>query len=136
MAEGKDTNVQGEPEDELLKSVKAIDEKLQGVEYHLITQADSLSDDKYYSVAYKIYMNLIWFNGEVGTGAGDVAGGADFRPTDVQLEIFDAIDKELKAVSTDYRNVIEKDLATFNRSLADRGITPVVGVAEPAKTSN
>ena len=136
MAEGKDTNVQGEPEDELLKSVKAIDEKLQGMEYRLITQADSLSDDKYYSVAYKIYMNLIWFNAEVGTGAGDVAGGADFRPTDVQLEIFDAIDKELKAVSTDYRNVIEKDLATFNRSLADRGITPVVGVAEPAKTSN
>ena len=136
LSEGKDTNDKSGPEDELLKSVKAMDEKLQGVEYRLITKADSLSDDKYYSVAYKIYMNLIWFNGEVGTGAGDVAGGADFRPTDMQLEIFDTIDKELKAVSADYRNVIEKDLAAFNRSLADRGITPVVGTSETTKPSN
>jgi hypothetical protein len=135
-SEAKDNKVSDESGDELLKSVKAMDEKLQGVEYRLITKADSLSDDKYYSVAYKIYLNLIWFNGEVGTGAGDVAGGADFRPTDTQLEIFDSMDKELKAVSADYRNVIEKDLAAFNRSLAERGITPTVGVANPAMASN
>ena len=37
------------------------------------------SDDKYFQQAYRVYMNLIWLNGEVGPGAGDVAGGADFR---------------------------------------------------------
>lgn len=112
--------------DELLKSVKSMDEKLQGLEYRLIAPSSSLSDDKYYSVAYKVYLNLIWLNGEVGTGAGDVAGGADFRPTDVDVQIFNKIDKELKAVQAEYRGVVEKNLAEFNRSLADHGITPAV----------
>jgi hypothetical protein len=47
-----------------------------------------------------------------------------------------SIDKELKAVTADYRNVIEKDLAAFNRSHTDRGITPVVGTSERTKPSN
>ena len=129
----KESGGESKPEDELLKSVKGMDDKLQSLEYRLITPADSLSDDKYYSVAYKVYMNLVWLNGEVGTGAGDVAGGADFRPTDSEVEIFDGIDKELKAVQADYRRLVEKDLAEFNHSLADRGITPVVGAS---KSSN
>jgi hypothetical protein len=107
-----------------------MDEKLQSLEYRLITREDSLSDDKYYTDAYKVYLNLIWLNGEVGTGAGDVAGGADFRPTEADLEIFDGIDKELKAVEVDYHGIVEKDLTAFNHSLADRGITPVVAVAQ------
>ena len=43
------------------------------------------SDDKYFQQAYRVYMNLIWLNGEVGPGAGDVAGGADFPPTDTSV---------------------------------------------------
>ena len=124
--------VPDKPEDTLEKSVQSMDEKLQSLEYRLITREDSLSDDKYYSVAYKVYLNLIWLNGQVGTGAGDVAGGADFRPTQADLEIFDGIDKELKAVEADYHSIVEKDLTAFNHSLADRGITPVLAVAEKA----
>ena len=112
-------------DDELLKSIKSVDDRLQGLEYRLITPADSLSDDKYYSDQYKVYLNLIWLNGEVGDGAGDVAGGADFRPTDVEPQLFQELDRELKAVQADYRGFVEKDLAEFNRSLADHGITPV-----------
>jgi hypothetical protein len=116
----------GKPQDDLVKSVKTMDGKLQELEYRLITPADAVSDDKYYSVAYKVYLNLIWLNGEVGTGAGDVAGGADFRPTDADVKIFDGIDKELKAVEADYRAFVAKDLSDFNRALADRGMTPPV----------
>ena len=47
---------------------------MQDVEYRFISRADALSDDKYYSIPEKIYLQLIWLNGEVGTGAGDVAG--------------------------------------------------------------
>ena len=123
----------GKPADDLLQSIKDMGGKLQGLEYRLITPADSLSDDKYYSDAYKIYLNLIWLNGEVGTGAGDVAGGADFRPTDADQQIFESIDQQLKAVKADYSAVLEKDLPAFNHSLADRGITPIVAEAERAK---
>jgi len=135
--EGEETQTTAaRKEEDLLKPVKAMDDKLQSIEYRLITPADSLSDDKYYSEAYKIYLNLIWLNGEVGTGAGDVAGGADFRPTDADLQIFDLIDQQLKAVQADYSAVLRKDLPEFNRALADRGITPIVGAAESGSKSD
>src|SRR5207237_872588 len=68
----------------------ALDAKLLGVELRLLTKSDLNSDDKYYVEAYKVYLNLIWLAGEVGTGAGDVAGGADSRPTDTSLEVLAA----------------------------------------------
>ena len=43
------------------------------------------SDDKYFPEAYKVYMNLIWLGGGVGTGASDEAGGADYKPRDAAL---------------------------------------------------
>ena len=63
----------------------AIDHKLQDVEYKLITRADALSDDKYFQTAYKLYLNFIWLNGEIGTGAGDVAGTGDYGPTETAI---------------------------------------------------
>src|SRR6185437_2411850 len=59
----------------------AEEKKLLDVELQLLSRSSMQSDDKYYPEQYKVYMNLIWFNGEIGTGAGDVAGGADHRPT-------------------------------------------------------
>ena len=42
-------------------------------------------------------MNLLWLSGEIGSGAGDVAGGADFRPTDASLQVLATIEKDLAA---------------------------------------
>ena len=67
------------------------------MELLLITKSDMQSDDKYYQEQYKVYMNLIWFNGVVGLGGGDVAGGADYRPTDASTQILDGIEKDLAA---------------------------------------
>src|SRR6266705_2384453 len=41
------------------------------------------------------YLNLIWLNAEVGTGGGDVAGGADFPPTDTQLDTLRLIEIDM-----------------------------------------
>ena len=64
----------------LLKQVSEMDKKLFDLEARLLEPAQMTSDDKYFQQAYRVYMNLIWLNGEVGPGAGDVAGGADFAP--------------------------------------------------------
>ena len=69
---------------ELLKATEDLDKKLQTIEYRLASPALLNSDDKYFVEPYKVYLNLIWLNAEVGTGGGDVAGGADFAPTDTQ----------------------------------------------------
>ncbi len=72
---------------ELLRTVQAMDSRMQAVEFKLISRSDANSDDKYYVEPYKIYLNLIWLNGEVGTGAGDVAGGANYGLTETVQEI-------------------------------------------------
>jgi hypothetical protein len=112
---------------ELLKSVQDMDQKMQTVEYKLITKALSTSDDKYFIAAYNVYFNLIWLNGEVGTGAGDVAGGADYGPTDTALDLTAMIEKDLAAAKAEYRTLMDKDVPAFNKSLAASGVTPVSG---------
>jgi photosystem II stability/assembly factor-like uncharacterized protein len=116
---------------DLLKSVDDMNKKLQSVEYQLVSESDLNSDDKYYVEPYKVYLNLIWLNGEVGTGAGDVAGGADWRPTDSDMAVLASIEKDLGTAKAGYRQVLDKDLTAFNRSLAQHGVTPIVA-AQPA----
>jgi len=110
---------------ELLRSVHNMDQKMQDVEYKLVSKALATSDDKYFISAYKIYFNLLWLNGEVGTGAGDVAGGADFGPTDTAKSLTDMIEKDLTAVKAEYRTLMDKDVPAFNRTLVAGGVTPI-----------
>ena len=98
-----------------------MDKKLFDVEAKLLEPAQMTSDDKYFQQAYRVYMNLIWLNGEVGPGAGDVAGGADFRPTDTSVGVLQAIEKDLASARADYKNLFEEELQGFNRSIAGSG---------------
>ena len=114
---------------DLLKTVQAMDKKMQTVEYELISKTDANSDDKYYVEPYKVYLNLIWLNGEVGTGAGDVAGGANYAPTQTSVAILNDIEKDLRTAQTDYRTLLDKEVPTFNRAMLTGGVTPVTVVA-------
>ena len=107
---------------ELLKTLRDLDQRLAGVEYQFIERAAVLSDDKYFQQAYKVYSNLIWLNGAVGTGAGDEAGGADFRPTDAQVAVLADIERDLSAASAEYKKVMETDVPIFNKEAARRGL--------------
>ena len=88
------------------KELDERDQRLQAVEYKLITRSLALSDDKYFVEAYNLYFNLIWLNGEVGTGAGDVAGGADLGPTDTARALVADLEKQLAAVQAEYQKVV------------------------------
>jgi photosystem II stability/assembly factor-like uncharacterized protein len=110
---------------ELVKSVEQMDRKMQDVEYKLVSKALTTSDDKYFIAAYKIYFNLLWLSGEVGTGAGDVAGGADYGPTDTALTLIATIEKDLAAAKVEYRNLMDKEVPAFNRSLIGQGVMPI-----------
>ena len=116
---------QGKPD--LLARVQQMDQKLQDVEYKLITRSQALSDDKYFVEAYNVYFNLIWLNGEVGGGGGDVAGGADQGPTATSRLLLDTIEKDLGIAKTEYRDLIENQVPTFNQWLGANSITPLAG---------
>ncbi len=109
----------------LVKAIAAIDQKMQAVEFQLITRAEALSDDKYFQTAYKLYMNFIWLNGEIGSGGGDVAGTADYGPTETgQALVFD-LERQLAAVTVQYKGLMEKDIPSYNRSIVGSGLEPL-----------
>ena len=120
---------------EVLKAAEDLDKKLSVVEYKLASPALLDSDDKYFVEPYQVYLNLIWLNAEVGTGGSDVAGGADFAPTDTQLELLKEFETEMAGVDADYQKVMKDDLPALNQSLAGSSITALVVplIAEPAK---
>jgi hypothetical protein len=61
----------------------------------------------------------------VSTGGGDVAGGADFGPTDTNREILDNLEKQLATARTDYENLVRNELPSFNKTLEAQSILPV-----------
>jgi hypothetical protein len=104
--------------EEPLKAVADMAAMLVAVEDRLIEPAARLSDDKYFQQKYRVYMALLWLNGEVGPGAGDVAGGQDFRPTDSSTATLEELEKDLDAARAAYRQLVEKDLPAYRRVMA------------------
>jgi hypothetical protein len=117
---------------EWLRKQLADDEKTVAGKTELITRADALSDDKYFQTADKLYLNLIWLNGEIGTGGGDVAGTADYGPTETAVGLVLGLEKELQGVQEQYKSVMEKDVPEYNRSIGGTGLKPLkTGDAPP-----
>jgi hypothetical protein len=110
---------------DLLKAAEDFDKKLLGIETRFVSPALLNSDDKYFVESYKVYLNLIWLNAEVGTGGSDVAGGADFAPTDTQMELLQGFEAEISATDTNYQKLMKEDLPALNYALEQGSIVPV-----------
>jgi hypothetical protein len=105
---------------DVLARLAALDRKLLEVEHLLVSNSDLNSDDKYYVETDRIYLNLIWLSAEVGTGGGDVAGGAEFRPTATSMAVLEQIERDLATAKASYDRLLREDVAAFNRDLAGR----------------
>ena len=101
----------------LLEAAEALDKKLQAIETRLVSQALRNSDDKYFVEPYGVYMNLIWLNAEVGTGGGDVAGSADFAPSETQLGLLKDYEAQLAAADGEWQQFVQDDLPKLNHAL-------------------
>jgi len=100
---------------DVVAALDDLNKKMFDVELQLVSRSDLNSDDKYYVEQYKIYMSLIWLNGTVGNGAGDVAGGADYAPTESSLEWLGSIEKDLDTAKAAYKKLVDSELADFNK---------------------
>ena len=105
---------------EIEKPLTDFDKKVLDVELLMLSRSDLHSDDKWYVETYKIYLNLLWLSGDVGFGAGDVAGGAEYRPTDASLQILDMLEKEITTAKTGFNRIINTDLPAFNQAMAGK----------------
>jgi photosystem II stability/assembly factor-like uncharacterized protein len=120
---------------DLLQSAENLGKKLESIEHKLVSRALLNSDDKYFVEPYQLYLNLIWLNAEVGTGGGDVAGGADFAPTDTQLELLKTFENQMAAVDTEFHTFIREDIPAFNRTLSDFGALVLTVRPNPGKAN-
>jgi hypothetical protein len=115
----------------LVQAMNDIDKKLKAVELKLITESDMMSDDKYYPEQYQLYMNFIWLGGEIGGGAGDVAGTGDYGPTETDTALVLDLERQLDAVKTQYRNIMDKDVPAYNQAVSASGIAPLKTTGAP-----
>ena len=111
---------------QLLAAAEGLDKKLHGIETRLVSQALQNSDDKYFVEPYGVYLNLIWLNAEVGTGGGDVAGSADFAPSETQRELLKTFEAEVASADADYRKSLSDDLPAFNHALESGNLAPLI----------
>jgi len=101
-------------------ALKQLNTRILGVEHQLVSEAEMLSDDKYFPEAYKVYMNLIWLSGGVGQGASDEAGGVDYAPTATQVRVLANIDRQLAAARAGFHQLKTTALPAFNKAMAGK----------------
>ena len=90
-----------------------------------------MSDDKYFTTANRLYLNLIWLNAEVGSGGGDVAGTADYGPTETAIGLVLGVERQLAKVKADYQRVMDRDVPEFNKSIAGSPVKPLKTTGAP-----
>jgi hypothetical protein len=115
----------------LLKAMNDIDQKMQDVEYKLISRSEALSDDKYFVTQYQLYLNFMWLEGEIGGGAGDVAGSGDYPPTETSYGLVLGLERQLQAVQAQYKTLFDKDVDAYNKSIAGSGLKPLPATGAP-----
>jgi photosystem II stability/assembly factor-like uncharacterized protein len=109
-----------------LRAIKAMDRKIQTLEGKLLSPALANSDQKSYLARYALYLHLIWLNGELGTGAGDVYGDPGYPPTAASLQVLQILDRKLNDARALYRTLMQHDLPRFEHMLIQHNILPLV----------
>ncbi|MDE2345453.1 MAG: sialidase, partial [Gammaproteobacteria bacterium] len=112
-----------------LQAIKDMNNKIQDLENMLLSPELANSDEKTYLAPYSLYLHLIWLNGELGTGAGDVYGDPGYPPTDASIQVLNLLDQKLNAAKAQYHDLMQRELPEFNRMLVQENILPLVADA-------
>src|SRR6202012_4917750 len=89
------------------------------------------SDDKYYPEQYKLLLNLICLGGEIGGGAGEVAGTGDFGPTETDTARVLDQERQLQTVQVEYKNLMDKDIPAYNQAVSGTDLAPLKTTGAP-----
>ena len=95
-----------------------LDKKALDVEMMLLSREELHSDDKWFTERHKLYMSLVWLSAELGTGGGDVAGSAEFRPTDAQIVTLGELESELVKAKGAFKNLMDNEVKAFNAAMS------------------
>jgi hypothetical protein len=105
---------------DVIAALHEMDKKMLDVELKLLSKSDLHSDDKWFVEAYKVYLNLLWLSAQVGLGGGDAAGGADYRPTDTQVQVLQLLEQQLKDAKAAFDKLMETEVPAFNNMMSGK----------------
>jgi hypothetical protein len=119
--------------DKVLSDVLDFQKKYMILEDKLLQRQLHASDPKSYKAEMMIYDKLLWYSGEIGTGAGDIRNTEDFGPTGQQLEVYDILKKRLQAAQAEYDDLIKNGIPAFNKKLAEKNFMTLVTGQKPSQ---
>ncbi len=113
-------------EDSVAAPLAALDSAMMDVELRFLTREELNSDDKWYVEQNRLYLQYVWLSADLGSGGGDVQGGADHRPTDAQMAWLRSLESELASATTAYHTLMDTTVPAFNTRMEGKlpAITP------------
>jgi photosystem II stability/assembly factor-like uncharacterized protein len=114
----------------MLEAAADLGKKMDAVSALLLQPTIADEDQKSFRGPLGLYLKLIWLNAEVGTGAADVSGNADFAPTEPEREVFALLDRGVEDARRKFRAVFDEDVPAFNRAMQAKGMAVVTPVKE------
>ena len=85
-------------------------------------------DEKSFRGPLGLYLKFVWLGAEVGTGGGDVAGNADFAPTEPEKQVFNLLDGQLHAVESALKAIDTAAVPAYNANMQKAGISLITPV--------
>lgn len=104
---------------EFKSSVAAVEDKL-------LQRQLQASDPKSYRDEMMLYSKLLWFSGEIGTGAGDIRNTEDYGPTSQQLEVYEILKQRLAETRAEYQKLVGETLPQLNQQLQTAGYGGII----------
>jgi hypothetical protein len=97
-------------------AAKALDKKLKAVEDLLLQPVAHENDPKAYREPMTIDFHYLHLLGQVGNGAGDMAGNPGFKPTDQSKEFHAILKRRLDDALGKLKTLLDNDVACFNQT--------------------
>jgi photosystem II stability/assembly factor-like uncharacterized protein len=113
------------------EAVNDLEKKLRAVEDGLLQPTLAEADQKSFRGPLELYLKLLWLQAEVGSGAADVSGNADFAPTQPELEVYELLSKTLAEARRQFDELYGKTIPAFNEAVRAKGYAQLMTVVEP-----
>jgi photosystem II stability/assembly factor-like uncharacterized protein len=123
----------GAPDPADVAAAEGLETKIRAVEDRLLQPTLAEADQKSFRGPLELYLKLLWLQAEVGPGAADVSGNADFPPTQAELEVYGLLSGQLAQVRRDYDELYGKTVPAFNDAMAAKGYVRIMTVREVEK---
>jgi photosystem II stability/assembly factor-like uncharacterized protein len=107
------------------------EKKIRAVEDQLLQPTLAEADTKSFRGPLQLYLKLLWLQAEVGPGAADVSGNADFPPTKAELEVYDLLSGQLVEARQSFEELYGRAIPAFNDAMKAKGYVQLMTVKEP-----